>query len=59
MRPDLETLLARARDHVMTPAEIEAQRRSWVRDWETCPDCWAEHCEPQRHLSDGETVDAE
>lgn len=28
--PDLEALLERARNHVMTPAEIAAQRRSWV-----------------------------
>lgn len=29
--PQLLALLERARDHKMTPAEIDAQRRSWVR----------------------------
>lgn len=29
--PRLLALLERARDHKMTPAEIDAQRRSWVR----------------------------
>lgn len=28
--PELERLLEAARHHVMTPAEREAQRRSWV-----------------------------
>ena len=31
MRPELEALLDRARNHVMTPAERIAQRRSWVK----------------------------
>lgn len=30
-RPTLAALLERARGHKMTPAEIDAQRRSWVR----------------------------
>jgi hypothetical protein len=29
-RPELEALLERARNHVMTPEEKRAQRRSWV-----------------------------
>lgn len=29
-RPQLDALLERARHHVMTPEEREAQRRSWV-----------------------------
>lgn len=29
-RPELAALLEAARDHKMTPEEIEAQRRSWV-----------------------------
>lgn len=31
MNPELAALLERAKNHVMTPAEIAAQRRSWVR----------------------------
>jgi len=30
-RPELELLLARARGRVMTDAELQAQRESWVR----------------------------
>ena len=30
MDPELAALLEKARDHVMTPEEIAAQRRSWV-----------------------------
>lgn len=29
-REKLNELLAKAKDHVMSPAEIEAQRKSWV-----------------------------
>jgi len=28
--PELDALLAKAKDHVMTPDEIRAQRKSWV-----------------------------
>jgi hypothetical protein len=55
MGPDLSLLIEKARNHVMTPDEIGAQRQSWIRgmapcehgdaDWETCPDCWAEYRE--------------
>lgn len=30
LEPDLETLLALAKTHTMSPEEREAQRRSWV-----------------------------
>ena len=49
-KPTLDELLAEARLHEMTPAEVEAQRQSWVRafttscehgklDFEQCPRC--------------------
>lgn len=49
-RPTLAEMLEVATIHQMTPAEIDAQRRSWVRgmtarcehgefDFEQCPDC--------------------
>lgn len=49
----LDELIAHARQHTMSPAEIEEQRASWVRafttpcehgvlDFEQCPDCRAE-----------------
>ena len=48
--PTLEEMLDAAQIHQMTPAEIEAQRRSWVRamtfrcehgelDFAQCPKC--------------------
>jgi hypothetical protein len=48
--PTLQELLEVCQIHQMTPAEIEAQRQSWVRgmtarcehgelDFEQCPDC--------------------
>lgn len=48
--PTLDELLDVAQIHQMTPAEIEAQRQSWVRgmtarcehgevDFEQCPQC--------------------
>lgn len=51
-KPTLEEMLDAAQIHQMTPAEIEAQRRSWVRgmtarcehgdlDFEQCPHCRA------------------
>lgn len=51
-KPTLDEMLTAAQVHQMTPAEIEAQRQSWVRgmtapcehgvlDFETCPDCLA------------------
>ena len=55
-RTKLDELIERARQHVKTPEEIEAQRQSWVRamttgchhgvlDFETCP-----HCAEERAL---------
>lgn len=51
--PELEALLERARNYVMTPEEREAQRQSWARamapcehgkaDFEQCQECWNEH----------------
>lgn len=49
-KPTLEEMLDAAQIHQMTPAEIEAQRKSWVRgmtarcehgelDFEQCPKC--------------------
>ncbi|MGX1096558.1 hypothetical protein [Amorphus sp. MBR-141] len=49
-RPDLDALLEKARNHVMTEDEIADQRASWVRafttpcehgelDWEQCGPC--------------------
>lgn len=49
-KPTLQEMLEVARIHQLTPAEIEAQRRSWVRgmtarcehgelDFEQCPEC--------------------
>jgi hypothetical protein len=49
-KPTLDELLDASQVHQMTPAEIEAQRQSWVRgmtarcehgevDFEQCPDC--------------------
>jgi hypothetical protein len=49
-KPTLQELLDVSQIHQMTPAEIEAQRQSWVRgmtsrcehgelDFEQCPDC--------------------
>ena len=49
-RPTLNELIAESAKHTMTPAEVEAQRQSWVRgmtarcehgkiDFETCPQC--------------------
>lgn len=51
--PTLDEMLTAIQVHQMTPAEIEAQRQSWVRgmttpcehgvlDFETCPDCLAQ-----------------
>lgn len=51
MSDDLNTLLARARTHKMTPEELAEQMASWVRgmttrcphgslDFEQCPKCW-------------------
>jgi len=47
--PTLEQLLAKAKDHVMTESEMQAQRESWVRgmgpcehgerDFEQCREC--------------------
>jgi len=30
-RPELDALLAQARQHAMSPEEVEAQRQSWAR----------------------------
>jgi hypothetical protein len=49
-KPTLNEMLDAAQIHEMTPAEIEAQRQSWVRgmtarcehgevDFEQCPEC--------------------
>ena len=49
-KPTLEEMLDAAQIHQMTPAEIEDQRKSWVRgmtarcehgelDFEQCPNC--------------------
>jgi len=47
--PTLQQLLDKAKDHVMTDAEIQAQRESWMRgmapcehgrrDFEQCGEC--------------------
>ncbi|WP_068018934.1 hypothetical protein [Rhodoplanes sp. Z2-YC6860] len=53
-KPTLQEMLDAAQVHQMTPAEIEAQRQSWVRgmtarcehgelDFEQCPKCRAAH----------------
>lgn len=52
--PTLEEMLDAAQIHQMTPAEIEAQRQSFIRgmttpcehgvlDFEQCPECRARH----------------
>ena len=52
--PTLEEMLDAAQIHQMTPAEIEEQRKSFIRgmttpcehgvlDFEQCPQCWAAH----------------
>lgn len=49
-KPTLQELLDKAKDHVMTKEEIQAQRESWVRgmtgtcehgeaDFEQCAEC--------------------
>jgi hypothetical protein len=52
MSPELKAALERVKGYVMSPAEVEAQRQSWIRafapcehgdpDWETCPGCLAD-----------------
>jgi len=55
--PTLQEMLDAAQIHQMTPAEIEAQRQSWVRgmtascehgeqDFEQCPKCRAARSTP-------------
>lgn len=51
MSPELKAALEKAKNHIMTPEEIQAQRESFARgmapcehgdpDWETCPQCLA------------------
>lgn len=66
-RPTLDEMLTAAEIHQMTPAEIEAQRRSWVRgitarckhgelDFEQCSQCRGDQWRGKQQM-DGHTHD--